>query len=62
MVEGDAGALGEGAAVFAVADDGGDLDGEFVEFSSPDDLVKAVVGPGHENGGAHLVGQRAEVP
>ena len=62
VMEGNPGALGDGAAGLAVADDGGDFDGEFVEFGAPDDLVEAVVGLGDEDGGAHFVGQRAEVP
>ena len=62
FVEGDAGVLGDVAAVGAVADDGGDFDGKFVEFGSPEDFVEAVVGFGDEHGGAHAVGKVAEMP
>ena len=62
VMERDTGTFGERAADFAVADDRGDLDGEFVEFGAPDDLVEAVVGFGDEDGRAHFVGQGTEVP
>ena len=62
FMEGDGGVLGDGSAVGAVADDGGDFDGEFVEFGAPEDFVEAVVGFGDEHGGAHAVGKVAEMP
>lgn len=51
-----------GLAGFAVSDDGGDFDGEFVEFGAPNDFVEAVFGICHQEGGAHFIGQSAEVP
>ena len=62
FVERDVGVLGDVAAIRAVADDGGDFDGEFVEFGAPEDFVEAVVGFGDEHGGAHAVGEVAEMP
>jgi hypothetical protein len=61
-MEGDTGVFRAGAAVRAVADDGGDFDGQFVEFGAPEDFVEAVIGFGDEHRGAHAVGQAAEVP
>lgn len=62
FIEGDPSALGGGAAVGAVADDGRDLDRQFVEFGAPEDFVEAVVGLGDEHGGPHAVGQAAKMP
>src|SRR6478752_150526 len=56
------GLVGNGPAIVAVADDGGDLNGKFVEFRPPEDFVEAVVGFGDENRRLHAVGQAAEMP
>ncbi len=61
-VEGDACLFGNRLAGVAVADDRGDLNGHFAEFGSPEHLVQAVVGFGHQHRGAHLVRESAEVP
>jgi len=61
-MKGDAGVFRVRATVGTVADDGGDFDGQFAEFGAPEDFIEAVVGLGDQHGGAHAVGQAAEMP
>lgn len=56
LMEGDSGFEGDVLAVVTVANDGSDLNGHFTQFGAPEDFVEAVVGFGHQHGGAHLVG------
>ena len=54
--------FGDAATVWAVTDDGGNFDGEFIKFRAPEDFVEAVVGLGDKHGGFHPVGQTPEMP
>ena len=55
-------AFRESPAVVAIADDRGDFDRQFRHLGAPENFIEAVIGFGHQHGGAHAVWQSAEMP